>query len=138
VRVDGREPAGAVRFLFESCRLKGQGALDKRVPSVVEAWDLRAIAILVAKLFQGDGCMHRDTRSIFYATSSSGLAEDVRRLLLKLGLSSTVHRKEFAYRGTRRPGFTVNLLGGWVRSGRISAGSCGILSTPRRSWPGAP
>ncbi len=114
VRADRREPAGAVRFLFESCGLKGKGALDKRVPSVVEVWDLRAIAILVAKLFQGDGCIHRDTRSIFYATSSAGLAEDVRRLLLKLGLSSTIHRKEFAYRGTRRPGFTVNLVGGRV------------------------
>ena len=114
VRSDRREPAGAVRFLFEGCGLKGKGALDKRVPSVVDAWDLRAIAILVAKLFQGDGCVHRDTRSIFYATSSAGLAEDVRRLLLKLGLSATIHRKEFAYRGTRRPGFTVNLLGGRV------------------------
>ncbi|MGH7403541.1 MAG: LAGLIDADG family homing endonuclease, partial [Candidatus Rokuibacteriota bacterium] len=114
VRADRREPAGAVRFLFEDCGLKGRGALDKRVPSVVDAWDLRAIAILIAKLFQGDGCIHRDTRSVFYATSSEGLADDVRRLLLKLGLSSTVHRKEFAYRGTRRPGFTVNLLGGRV------------------------
>jgi DNA polymerase III subunit alpha len=114
VRVDRREPAGAVRFLFGACGRKGKGALDKRVPNVVEAWDVRALAILVAKLFQGDGCIHRGTRSIFYATSSEGLAEDVRRLLLKLGLSATVHRKQFAYRGTRRPGFTVNLLGGRV------------------------
>jgi DNA polymerase III subunit alpha len=114
VRVDRREPSGAVRFLFGDCGLKGKGALDKRVPALVEGWDLRAIAILVAKLFQGDGCIHRETRSIFYATSSEGLAEDVRRLLLKLGLTSTIHRKEFAYRGTRRPGFTVNLLGGRV------------------------
>ncbi|MGH7399648.1 MAG: LAGLIDADG family homing endonuclease, partial [Candidatus Rokuibacteriota bacterium] len=114
VRADRREPAGAVRFLFEDCGLKGKGALDKRVPALVGGWDLRAISVLVAKLFQGDGCIHGKTRSIFYATSSEGLAEDVRRLLLQLGLSSTVHRKEFAYRGPRRPGFTVNLLGGGV------------------------
>ena len=114
VRADRREPAGAVRFLFDDCLLKGKGALDKRVPSVVEGWNFRAIAILVAKLFQGDGCIHRETRSVFYATSSEGLAEDVRRLLLKIGLSSTIHRKEFAYRGTRRPGSTVNVLGGRV------------------------
>jgi len=92
--------------------VKGRRALDKRVPALVDSWDLRAIAILVAKLFQGDGCIHPGLRSIFYATSSEGLAGDVCRLLLKLGLSSTIHRKEFAYRGTRRPGFTVNVLGG--------------------------
>jgi DNA polymerase-3 subunit alpha len=103
-----------VQFIFERCGLRGKRALDKRVPSLVERWDLRAIAILVAKLFQGDGCIHRASGSIFYATSSEGLAGDVRRLLLKLGLSSTVHRKQFAYRGTHRPGFTVNLVGGCV------------------------
>src|SRR5206468_4229797 len=43
---------------------------------------------------------------------SEGLARDVRRLLLKLGISSTIHRKTFAYRGGRRTGYTVNLLGG--------------------------
>jgi DNA polymerase-3 subunit alpha len=33
-------------------------------------------------------------------------------LLLKLSLSSTIHRKTFAYRGGHRVGYTVNLLGG--------------------------
>ena len=73
VRHDRREPSEAVRFLFGDCGLQGKRALDKRVPALVESWDLRAIAILVAKLFQGDGCIHRATRSIFYATSSEGL-----------------------------------------------------------------
>ena len=114
VRHDRREPAEAVRFLFADCGLQGKGALEKRVPALVGSWDLRAVTILVAKLFQGDGCIHRGTRSIFYATSSERLADDVRRLLLKLGFSSTIHRKQFAYRGTRRPGYTVNLLGGRV------------------------
>ncbi len=112
VRVDRRVPSGAVRFLFEECRLQGKGALEKQVPSLVDDWDLRALSILVAKLFQGDGCIHRRTRTIFYATSSCELAEDMRRLLLKLGLSSTIHRKAFRYRGTLRPGFTINLVGG--------------------------
>jgi DNA polymerase-3 subunit alpha len=114
VRRDRREPTEAVAFLFDECGLQGKGALHKRVPAVADSWDLRAIAILVAKLFQGDGCIHRRPRSVFYATSSEGLADDVRRLLLKLGLSTTIHRKHFAYRGTRRAGFTVNLLGGQV------------------------
>jgi DNA polymerase III subunit alpha len=112
IRIDRRTPAEAVTFLFDECGLRGKGALAKRVPGIVASWDRRAVSVLVAKLFQGDGCIHRKTRSIFYATSSEGLAGDVQRLLLKLGVSSTVHRKEFAYRGGRRIGFTVNLLGG--------------------------
>ncbi len=111
-RRDRTQPSGAVAYLFGACGLRGQRAITKRVPALTDRWDRAAIAVLVAKLFQGDGCIHVHSRSIFYATSSEGLALDVRRLLLKLGLSSTIHRKSFAYRGGRRPGFTVNLVGG--------------------------
>ncbi|HEU5191256.1 MAG TPA: DNA polymerase III subunit alpha [Methylomirabilota bacterium] len=111
-RRDRTQPSGAVAYLFGTCGLRGQRAIAKRLPALTDRWDRAAIAVLVAKLFQGDGCIHAPSRSIFYATSSEGLALDVRRLLLKLGLSSTIHRKSFAYRGGRRPGFTVNLLGG--------------------------
>jgi DNA polymerase-3 subunit alpha len=118
-RKDRKAPAVAVTFLFDECGLQGSGALDKRVPALVDRWGQRAVSVLVGKLFQGDGCVHRKSRSIFYATSSELLAVDVRRLLLKLGLSSTVHRKEFAYRGGRRVGFTVNILGGGTAFARF-------------------
>ncbi|MBI4636308.1 MAG: hypothetical protein HY727_08160 [Candidatus Rokubacteria bacterium] len=112
VRLDRKVPSDAVEFLFLRCGLQWKTALAKRVPPLVDRWARRAVAILVAKLFQGDGCIHARTRSIFYATSSEGLAGDVRRLLLKLGIPSTIHRKRFAYRGGHRVGYTVNLLGG--------------------------
>jgi DNA polymerase III subunit alpha len=112
VRKDRREAAEAVTFVFDECGLQGRRAPDKRVPDIVDRWDRHAVAVLVGKLFQGDGCVHRKTRSVFYATSSEVLAADVRRLLLKLGLSSTIHRKVFAYRGGQRVGFTVNIVGG--------------------------
>jgi len=111
-RIDRGAPSGAVSFLFEECGLQGKGALEKRVPPLVDQWNEEALARLVAALFQGDGCIHAPTLSVYYATSSVGLAEDVRRLLLKLGISSTVHRKSFRYRGGRRTDYTVNLLGG--------------------------
>lgn len=112
VRIDPKTSSEAVEFLFRECGLQGKTALDKRVPPGVDQWNRDAIVVLVGKLFQGDGCIHAKTRSIFYATSSEGLARDVRRLLLKLGLPSTIHRKTFAYRGGRRVGYTVNLIGG--------------------------
>jgi DNA polymerase III subunit alpha len=112
VRLDRRDVSDAVRFLFEECGLQGTTACHKRIPTLADRWGLRAITVLLAKLFQGDGCIHPATKSMYYATSSEGLAEDVRRLLLKLGVGSTIHRKSFAYRGGRRIGFTVNVLGG--------------------------
>jgi DNA polymerase-3 subunit alpha len=112
VRIDRARPSEAVRFLFQDCDLQRKTACSKRVPALADRWNVRAIAILVAKLLQGDGGIHPKTKSIFYATSSEGLARDVCRLLLKLGIASTIHRKSFAYRGGRRIGFTVNVLGG--------------------------
>ncbi len=112
VRIDPKTPSGAVQFLFQECGLQGKTVLTKQVPPLVDRWNREAIAVLVGKLFQRDGCIHPKTRSIFYATSSPGLAWGVRRLLLKFGIPSTIHRKMFAYRGGRRAGYTVNLLGG--------------------------
>ncbi|TMK68986.1 MAG: DNA polymerase III subunit alpha, partial [Actinobacteria bacterium] len=112
VRIDRSTPSDAVRFLFQDCGLQGKTACDKRVPALADRWNIRAVAILLAKLLQGDGCIHPKTKSIYYATSSERLAQDVRRLFLRLGVGSTIHRKFFAYRGGRRAGFTVNVLGG--------------------------
>jgi DNA polymerase-3 subunit alpha len=111
-RIDRSVPSGAVQFLFEECGLQGKGALEKRVPLLVDRWNEESLSVLVAALFQGDGCVHAPTLSIYYATSSAGLADDVRRLLLKLEMPSTVHRKSFRYRGGHRAGYTVNLVGG--------------------------
>jgi DNA polymerase-3 subunit alpha len=112
VRVEPNIPSEAVEFLFRHCGLPWKNALNKRVPSLVDQWNRDAVAVLVAKLFQGDGGIHPKTASIFYATSSKGLAFDVRRLLLKLDIPSTIHQKRFRYRGGHRVGYTVNLIGG--------------------------
>jgi DNA polymerase-3 subunit alpha len=112
VRADPKIPSEAVEFLFKKCGLQNQSAVTKRVPSIVDCWDREAVSILVAKLFQGDGCIHPATLSVYYATSSRGLARDVQRLLLKLGICSTLHEKSFAYRTGPRVGYTINLVGG--------------------------
>ncbi len=120
-RCDRAAASEAVRFVLETCGLRGRTALDKRVPAIADRWDREGITALVGKLFQGDGCIHAPTRSIYYATSSRGLAADVQRLLLKLDLPSTIHTKSFAYRGGRRTGYTVNLTGGRASFERFQA-----------------
>jgi DNA polymerase-3 subunit alpha len=119
IRIDKGKPSDAVRFLFQDCGLQGKAACYERIPSLVDRWNTRAVAVLIGKLLQGDGCIHPKTKSIYYATSSEGLAVDVRRLLLKLGITATVHRKTFAYRGARKVGFTVNVLGGRAAYGAV-------------------
>src|SRR5207253_8177367 len=52
-----------------------------------------------------------DRNAPFYATSSAGLASDVRDLLLRLGITARIHEKSFRYRGGRRAGYTVGILG---------------------------
>ena len=120
-RIDRTRPPAAVTFLYETCGLRGKTALNKDVPALVDHWNRNAISILVAKMLQGDGCVHAQTRSVYYATSSERLATSFRRLLLKLGLTSTIHRKSFPYRGSIRSGFTVNLLGGRAAYARLRA-----------------
>src|SRR5262245_33006413 len=63
-------------------------------------------------MWTGDGFLANASEFIpFYATSSATLAADVQYLLLRLGITSRIHEKQFAYRGTHRPGYTVHVLG---------------------------
>ncbi|MBX3186937.1 MAG: DNA polymerase III subunit alpha [Labilithrix sp.] len=90
----------------------GKKAVEKRVPPDVFRLRDADLEIFVGRLWAGDGFLANATQAVpFYATSSEGLARDVQSLLLRLGIQSGVHQKAFAYRGTRRPGFTVHVLG---------------------------
>src|SRR5207244_20839 len=71
-----------------------------------------ALELFVGRLWSGDGFLANATNFVpFYATSCEGLARDVQTLLLRLGIVSGVHAKEFKYRGGVRPGYTVHILG---------------------------
>ena len=132
VRRDGDRVAEAVDFLDVDCGLRGKRAAERRIPVLVDRWDRDAIAILAAKLFQGDGCIHVKTRAIFYVTSSRELADDVRRLLLKLGIMSTIHQRDFAYRSGTRLGYTVNIVEGRDAVARFKD-LVGAHLTPRKA-----
>jgi DNA polymerase III subunit alpha len=70
------------------------------------------LELLLGRLWAGDGFISNATLKVpFYATSSRGLAEDVQLLLLRLGIVSRIHEKQFKYKGSLRPGYTVHVLG---------------------------
>jgi DNA polymerase-3 subunit alpha len=90
----------------------GKKATQKVVPlSVFELSDDN-LCLFLGRLWAGDGFIanHKE-RTPWYATSSLQLARDVQGLLLRLGLQSGLHTKQFKYRDTFRTGYTVRLVG---------------------------
>ena len=89
----------------------GKRATEKYIPDTTFTYDQEALACMLGKLWQGDGCVSVTNTQTFYATSSQQLAHDIQHLLLRFGIQSTIHKKSFAYRGTKRPGWTVAVTG---------------------------
>jgi len=95
-----------------SLGLIGRKATAKRVPEAIFSLREDDIALFLGRLWSGDGYFAgRSTAVPYYATSSRQLARDVQQLLLRLGILSRLREKSFRYRGGRKPGFTVGLLG---------------------------
>jgi len=111
-RVDLRRPSGAVEFI-ERSGLRHKGAIDKRLPDSVDGLPRSQLARLLAAMWSGDGCCNRSSsgsQTIYYATSSPVLAEQVAHLLLRLGIRNTLSAKSFRYRGGRRPGYQIHVI----------------------------
>ncbi|MCU0940481.1 MAG: OB-fold nucleic acid binding domain-containing protein, partial [Burkholderiaceae bacterium] len=95
-----------------SLGLLGCRADRKRVPEGVFALADECIALLLGRMWSGDGFLIGASNTIpYYATSSPGLARDVQDLLLRLGIVARIQTKEFKYRGSSRAGFAVYLIG---------------------------
>ncbi len=107
--------SGAFRWA-QSLGITGKKATEKRIPA--EVFELREgdLELFLGRLWSGDGFISDARGSApFYATSSLGLARDVRDLLLRLRILCRIHTKSFRYRGGHRPGYTVHLVGDGAR-----------------------
>lgn len=109
----GKQIQGFPNALFSWIKelgLHGKTALAKHFPAFVYQLNREQLSLLIAKMWQGDGCINsaRDGQ-IFYATSSQSIAETMPHLLLRLGIISTLHEKSFKYRGGVRTGWTINV-----------------------------
>ncbi len=109
-RRDRRRPSEAVIWL-RALGLWGQKAAEKRFPAAVFRLHPDDLAVLLGKMWVGDGCIHPERLAIYYATSSPVLARQLQHLLLRLGITSTVHEKRFKYRSGVRSGYTVTITG---------------------------
>jgi DNA polymerase-3 subunit alpha len=90
----------------------GKKATEKFVPAEVFRLCDEDVELFLGRLWAGDGFIANKTFKVpFYATSSRRLANDVQHLLLRLGIVSRIHEKQFKYNGALKPGFTVHVLG---------------------------
>jgi DNA polymerase-3 subunit alpha len=112
---DTARRSGAWRWA-EALGLLGLRADQKRLPEEVFGLHEDDLALLLGRLWSGDGFLANATQAVpWYATSSAALARDVQDLLLRQGIVSRVTRKTFAYRDQDRPGYTVHILGEGAR-----------------------
>lgn len=112
-RVIRKKPQGAFDFIVNH-GLHGYKATKKFIPVEFMETSDRQIALLLSRMWSGDG--HISTQkagsfSLFYATSSIRLANDVHYLLNRLGILSTIHYKNFKYRGGIKKGYQVWVTG---------------------------
>jgi error-prone DNA polymerase len=91
--------------------LWGLNARQKRLPE--EVFQLRAtdLALLLARLWEGDGSFSRSGHAS-YDTASRRLAEDIQHLLLRLGIVARIYERVRPYRDRHVKGFVVTVTGG--------------------------
>jgi error-prone DNA polymerase len=108
-RRDVKRTAGAVRWA-KRIGLWGCNAREKRIPDeVFELCDTN-LALLLARLWEGDGSLSLAGHAS-YDTASRQLADDVQHLLLRLGIVSRIYQRVRPYRDRLVTGFVVTVTG---------------------------
>ena len=103
-----------VRVWLEELGAFGLRSYEKRVPSKVFNQSLAGVAVFLRHLWATDGCVHMSSglshyATVYYASSSEGLAQDVQSLLLRLGITARLARH--AQVGKGRDQFHVGISG---------------------------
>lgn len=108
-RIDRNRPIGAVEWI-RTLGIWGHGAREKRLPAeVFELCDAN-IALLIARLWEGDGGFSM-TGHADYDTASSRLAMEVQHLLLRLGIVARLYRCLRTYRDRKIDHYVVTVTG---------------------------
>ncbi len=91
-----------VRVWLEELGAFGLRSYEKRVPVKVFEQSAIGIAVFLRHLWATDGCVRLTENhyvSIYYASSSEGLAVDVQSLLLRIGINATLSRHSQGTKG---------------------------------------
>ncbi|MGH7312951.1 MAG: DNA polymerase III subunit alpha, partial [Candidatus Rokuibacteriota bacterium] len=108
-RQDPSRPIGAVAWA-KQLGLWGCNARTKRLPEEVFELHPADLGLLLARLWEGDGCVSGRGHAS-YDTASRQLAEEVQHLLLRLGIVSRIYERHRRYRDRQVTGFVVTITG---------------------------
>jgi DNA polymerase-3 subunit alpha len=109
-RIDRREPPAAVTWAKQH-GLWDCDAYAKRIPDEVFELDARDIALLLARMWEGDGHLSIKGAHVSYDTASRRLAADVQHLLLRLGIVARCYERNRPYRGRMVRSYVVTVTG---------------------------
>lgn len=108
-RIDRNHPTGAVTWA-RALGIWGRGAREKHLPSEVFELCNSNIALLLARLWEGDGSFSLKGHAS-YDTASPKLAREVQHLLLRLDIVSRLYRRIRSYKGRTLQHYTVVVTG---------------------------
>jgi len=94
-----REPG--VMLWAKQLDILGKNARTKEIPAEVFELNNRQVALLIARMWEGDGHINERGRSLYYATASERMARQLQHLLLRLNIISRLRRVVFPYRDGR-------------------------------------
>ena len=96
-----RNQLPGVMLWAESLGLLGKTAHTKEIPGDAFELNNRQVALLISRMWEGDGHINVTGRSLFYATASKRMAHQLQHLLLRLGIISSLRTVEFPYKEGR-------------------------------------
>ena len=104
-----------ISIWYQKLGLERKRSFAKRIPKAVFSCDTSRIALFLHHLWATDGNIswkrlsnRKPSAAIYYASSSKLLAKQVRHLLLRLGILSTIRKVN---QGVHRPNYHVHVQG---------------------------
>ena len=108
-RIARDQPSGAVTWARE-LGIWGCNARQKYLPPAVFELRDSNIALLLARLWEGDGCFSMKGHAS-YDTASQRLGLEIQHLLLRLGIVARLYRRVRSYRGRKLEHYVVTITG---------------------------
>ncbi len=88
----------------------GKNARTKEIPASAFELTNRQVGLMISRMWDGDGHVDVRGRSLYYATASQRMAQQLQHLLLRFGIISRLRTVEFPYK-EGRVGYQVFVTG---------------------------
>lgn len=108
-RADNKNPSGLTLWI-DSLGLRFKDSYSKFIPDEVFTLENDQIALLIARMWEGDGNVDTTHRFVYYATSSERMAGQLQHLLLRFSIVSRLRKVRFAYKDGRY-GYQLHVTG---------------------------